>query len=68
MPALQDMEDLSTSPRISPSSEPILIYSPTDSALEVIAVTNVGFDSPTTNPKLNLIPLVIRFHYLILTN
>jgi len=53
---------------ISPSSEPILIYSPTDSALEVIAVTNVGFDSPTTKPKLNLIPPVNQFHYSILTN
>jgi len=45
-----------------------LIYSPTDSALEVIAVTNVGFDSPITKPKLNLIPPVNQFHYLILTN
>jgi hypothetical protein len=28
----------------------------------------VGFDSPTTKPKLNLIPLWTQFHYLILTN
>ena len=37
-------------------------------ALEVIAVTNVGFDSPTTNPRLNLIPPLNLFHYSILTN
>ena len=66
--AALDTDDLSTSPRISPPSELILMYSPTDSALEVIAVTNVGFDSPITKPKLNLIPLVNRFHYLIPAN
>ena len=66
--AALDTDDLSTSPKISPSSEPILIYSPTDSALEVIAVTTVGFDSPTIKPKLILIPPVNQSHYLILTN
>ena len=46
----------------------ILMYSPTDNDRDVIAVTDVGFDSPTTKPKLNLIPLLNQFHCLILTN
>ena len=66
--AALDTEDFSTNPRISPSSELILIYSPTGKALEVIAVIIVGFDSPITKPKLNLIPPVNLFRYLILTN
>ena len=49
--AALETEDLSTNPKISPSSEPILMYSPTDNALDVIAVTKVGFDSPITKPK-----------------
>ena len=66
--AALDIDDFSTSPKISPSSVPILIYSPTDNALDVIAVTDVGFDSPITKPKLNLIPPVNRSHYLIQAN
>ena len=66
--AALETEDLSTNPKISPSSEPILIYSPTYNALEVIAVTIVGFDSPITKPRLNQVPPVNLFHYLILTN
>ena len=66
--AALDTEDFSTNPKISPSSELILTYSPTDNALEVSAVTNVGFDSPITKPRLNPIPPVNRSHYLDLTN
>ena len=42
--AALDTDDLSTNPKISPSSILILIYSPTDNDLDVIAVTDVGFD------------------------
>ena len=55
--AALDTDDLSTNPRISPSSVFILIYSPTESARDVIAVTKVAFDSPIMNPKLNPKPL-----------
>ncbi len=57
--------DFSTKPRIFPSSESIMVYSPTESGLEVSAVTNVGFDSPITNPIFILIPPVNQSHYLI---
>ena len=62
--AALDTADLSTSPSMSPSSVLILIYSPTDNALDVIAVTTVGFDSPITKPKLNLVPLLNQSHCL----
>ena len=66
--AALETEDFSTNPKISPSSESILIYSPTESGLDVIAVTNVGFDSPITKPVFNLKPHVNQFRYLIPTN
>ena len=61
--AALDTEDFSTNPKSLPSSESMIVYSPTEQGLEVNAVTKVGFDSPITYPIFNPKPPVNQFHY-----